>query len=205
MSLCGRVSGNIVGADCSDIIQPGVESEAYIINLADIDRATSTVDSDGMITNIAITTVGAAAYLVQTLERGLRGEVALVKGTYVSSYDHKVGIKIFDNSPLIKKGIDNLEKGKYCIILKNKYLKSSAVSPELVGQTVYEAYGWTQGLQAMEITRATDDNELKSGYNIVMGTMEGEQETFLPRIVFKTSLAATEAMLVALLTPVPTP
>ena len=163
MSLCGRVSGNIVGADCSDIIQPGVESEAYIINLADIDRATSTVDSNGMITNIAITTVGAAAYLVQTLERGLRGEVALVKGTYVSSYDHKVGIKIFDNSPLIKKGIDNLEKGKYCIILKNKYLKSSAVSPELVGQTVYEAYGWTQGLQAMEITRATDDNELKSG------------------------------------------
>lgn len=205
MSYCGSIAADILAADCNDLPISGVETTAWIMNLADIDKTTSTVDSDGMVTNIAITTVGKAAYTISALEKAIRGETALTQGTYKPTWDHIVGVKIFDNCPLIKKSINDLTLGRYVIVIANKWRKTTVTGPEVIGQTVYEVYGWGQGLVAREATRATDDTELSSGWNVVLGCAEGEMENFPPRIVFKTSEALTLAMLVALETPVPGP
>jgi len=117
MSYCGSIAADILAADCGDLPISGVETTAWIMNLSDINKTTSTVDTDGMITNIAITTSGKAAYTVSALEKAIRGEATLTQGTYKPSWDHKIGIKVFDNCPLIKKATHDLSLGRYVVVI----------------------------------------------------------------------------------------
>lgn len=198
---CGKLAMGVIGADCANPLVQGVKPTAIILNHDDIDLDLTTV-VDGVITNIALK-AGAIGYLAETLNNGIDANIALAKGAYYNGWDQNFVLRIFDNSPKVKQFIDQLSKSKIVVILENKYIKYNPTSPEVKGETVYEAYGFYTGLELNEATRDTTDADTKGGYVLTCGCNDTAKEPTLPLTVFKTDLDTTSTMINELTVVVP--
>lgn len=204
---CGKLSMGVVGVDCDNPLIMGVEPNAIIINHSDIDIEASTI-ANGIITTLKLKMesdgkTNRHGYLAQTLNDGISTNVAFAKGTYYSGWDQNFTLRLFDNTPKVKRFIDQLAKSKVAIIVKNKHVKyaTPADTEEVKGQTVYEIYGFYTGLELNEATRDSTDADTKGGYVLTCGCDENSKEPMLPLTIFRTDLATTETMVNGLLKP----
>lgn len=188
---CGELTRGIIAVDCNSPLVSGLRTTAYIMNTDDIDRST-TVITNGVITDFQLK-AGKSAYKVQVAEDGIMGMQTFVRATYSTGWTHQISLKLLDISKEVKDFITELQYGRVTIIVANKYIKEG-LTP---GDTVYEVYGYSLGLQLTEGTRDTSNADVDGGYEITLSTKEGEKEKLILS-VFKTDLTTTETMLDAL-------
>lgn len=188
---CGKLSTGIIGADCANPLVPGVKPRAILINRDDIDTDLTTIE-DGIITNLVLKSKG---FLAETLDNGIDANIAFAKGTYYNGWDHNFVFRVFDNTPKVKKFIDELSKSRIVVIIENSYVKYNPAAPEKKGETVYEAYGFYTGLELKEATRDAKDADTKGGWVLTCGCNDSAKEPTLPITVFKNTLADTQTLI----------
>jgi hypothetical protein len=197
---CGKLSMGVVGLDCNNPLIMGIKPNAIIINHNDIDIEKTTISANGIITKLVLKEDGAGStrkgYLAQTLNDGISTNVAFAKGTYSNGWDQNFTLRLFDNTPKVKKFIDELSKSRVVVIIENNHVKYADPidSEEKKGETVYEAYGFYTGLELNEATRDSTDADTKGGYVLTCGCDESSKEPSLPITIFNDSLAATKIM-----------
>lgn len=213
---CGKLSMGVVGIDCNNPLVMGVKPNAILINYDDIDLdPQSTKIENGVITSIKLKVDRDDAgvenprygYLAQTLNDGISTNLAFAKGTYYNGWDQNFTLRLFDNTPKVKKFIDQLSKSRVAIIVENNHMKFADPydGGEKPGETVYEIYGFYTGLELNEATRDSTDTDTKGGYVITCGCDENSKEPTLPITIFKDSLAITKTMVEGLLPPTVNP
>jgi len=185
----GDLTANIVAADADKPVTLGVESEAILINISDVDQTLTTIVG-GVITNLVLK-AGKKAYSFDTLNHGLDFDDKLKKGKYRKMFTPSTILRVFDKTQDIKSRIMEISKGIFIVILKNK-------SFDTVGATKYEAYGFYSGLELNDyVSNSTDADGVV--FSLTLGTNDNAPEPSLPLSVFKTDITTTESMIKALI------
>ena len=180
---CNKLSRGVEGFDCKNPLIPGVKPKAVLINIEDVD-IDETELSDGIITKLILKS-GKIGYSAETLEDAISTNVAFAKGTYYSGWDQNFVLRIFDNSPKVKKFINELSRSRVIAVVENKYVKYNlAGSDEVKGETVFEVFGFFTGLKLNEATRDSTDADTKGGYVITLGCDDNAKEPMLPITLF---------------------
>lgn len=189
MADCSKITSGLVAANCLASATPGIGTNIYLINQADIDLTTSVVTSN-VITSLVLET-GKYGYLFQSLDESATGEASLAKGKFFSKVQHDLTIRIFVKTELAKAFINSLITARIVAIVENKESGNA-------GDTKYEAYGWNAGLVLTDLKQIA---EMTDGvvYEVKLGSSDTSKENSLPKSVFKTDLATTETMLEALI------
>ena len=196
---CGKLSMGVVGVDCKHPLLMGVKPNAIIINHDDIDIEQTKIDN-GVISSLVLKTDSSTTrkgFLAQTLNDGISTNVAFAKGTYYNGWEQNFTLRLFDNTPKVKKFIDELSKSRVVVIIENNHVKYGEPTDkeEQQGETVYEAYGFYTGLELNEATRDSTDADTKGGYVLTCGCDENSKEPTLPITIFDQSLSITKTMI----------
>lgn len=196
MAGCGKLIQGLTGFVCSQAPSTGAEGDVILINLSDIDKDNSVVVVDSVTQKVTIQSIvlkaGTKGYMYITEGRTLNEAGAtMVRGTYRNSWTHTVPFRVMVKNEDAKAFINSMVAGvRIVAILKNK---ESGID----GDVKYEAYGWTNGLEA---TEGTTTIQFTDGvvYNITMASVDTATEPLLPLSVFDTDIATTKTMLDAL-------
>ncbi len=185
---CGSELNNVIAANCEIPALAGTYGEVILIPYSAIDRARSVV-ADDVISEIALKT-GRKAYSFTTFDNAPLGAPSLVAGTYINSFQHDLTLRVFVKREEIKAFLNSLANARVVAILKNKELGEA-------GEVQYEAYGWDSGLVMNPLT---SDTSMADGvvYEMMSGNDDISKERSLPKSVWDTDLATTEAMLASL-------
>ena len=205
---CGKLSMGVVGLDCNNPLVMGVKPNAIIINHDDIDIEKTVISVDGLITSLVLKVdevedgsgtgnmieVSRKGFLAQTLNDGISTNIAFAKGAYYNGWDQNFTLRLFDNTPDVKRFVDQLSKSRVVVIVENNHVKYADPknSEEKKGETVYEVYGFYTGLELNEATRDSTDADTKGGYVLTCGCDENSKEPTLPITFFNTDLTTTK-------------
>lgn len=182
--------------DCDNPLAPGVNQRLILFNLADIDTITYDVTESSIITDIALKT-GTQAYAFQGVRQSLTAQYEFVPQTVSVGYDHQVNFQVFDISQSQKDNLEALGVVKTVAIVEN-------VNAPGNGETYFEVYGPTRGLEPQTMTRLAADLETAGSFSIELKTSDNEgKESKMPNTWFDTDYATTLAKVEALLTPAP--
>ena len=117
--------------------------------------------------------------------------VSLSVGTYRNTLIHTAMLRIFTKNEDSKKFVNQFIAGARVIaVFKNKEEGKD-------GDVKYEAYGWDNGLEISELTNTVAMTDTIV-YDLQLASTDAAQEGSLPKSVFDTDLATTEAMLASL-------
>jgi hypothetical protein len=184
-----------------DVIIPGKEDLMYAIPLDWIDKAACVFNtSNPMILEDLILKTPASPLDYKAFKIiGKRGSnyagSVLAKGKYSVGRTHDTSFFIFDNDPIAKKLVAEYSNTTFVIVAKTKYNnRTKAGTPS---DCLYEVYGWDNGMDISEETNTNAD--ANGGWFLKAATPEGAIEGLPPLTFFKTSAAATEAAVLALL------
>jgi hypothetical protein len=187
-TICGKINASIAKS-CVTPLQGGTEDRAWIINKADI--ASVSYEAGGEIVEDIVLNSGASAFYIDGKNNSIEPNSAMVDVGYFNMFDHTVTFKGFDISPNIKSQLNSAKDGKYVVIVEN-YFKGTA------GNSAFEVYGLSTGLEFSEITRNANDEATQGAFHFVL-TTKVNKESKLPNPLFVTSYAATKAVLEGLL------
>jgi hypothetical protein len=189
---CSNLTQGLVAAMCNQSATVGADDDVFLINFNDIDKTEST-ETNNIISNITLKN-DKQAYAFQTIGKSLNGSgVSFSKGTYRNTVAQNIWLRIFVKTEAVKTFVNEFISGARVVaVVKNK-----ETGPD--GQVKYEAYGWDNGLELNELAATI---EMTDGvvYPLNIGSSDTAQEGSLPKSVFITSEAATEAMLAGLIT-----
>lgn len=185
---CGELSAGVVLDSCKRAIA-GINSDVILINYADIDRVASVV-TDNVITTLTLKATK-KAYKFECRDGSPVGEVNLVKGKHLPGWDHILNLVAITKTEDIKKMISILAVAKIVAIVDNKEQGGATKA------TRYEVYGYDAGLELMESANTTEFAD-EIVYNLKLGTAEAK-ENAIPKSIFKTDAAATQIMVLGLL------
>lgn len=192
---CSELTTGLVAAECNTNATAGLEDEVILLNFADVNKASSTVSDDNIISSIVMHT-GKTGFEFETFGKAYdEAGATFVKGTYRNTWQHNLPLRIFVKNENAKKFVNEFGAGaKIIAIVKNKEAGTD-------GEVKYEAYGWDNG---MELNESTNTVAMTDGvvYTLTVGSSDTAQEGSLPKTVFDTDLTTTEEMIDALL---PTP
>jgi len=194
MSNCNITVG-YAPADCYDLGIGGVTGNLYLINYDDWKTATITRDPDGTITDVALTTSGAAAYKYELTRGGSVPATPLtVNNGGKSGFVHTVAAFIPTRSQSIKAEFEKLTNyGRVIAIL--------VMDDNVV---VSEVYGDEAGLVLSAYDETPGDPAKGGGIQPTLGTPgDTTMEVRSPVNFIDTDRATTIAKLEALLVPVP--
>jgi hypothetical protein len=195
-TACGGIS---LGStySCTAPVVPGVNQRLLLGNLDDISSITySSTPPTTIIENITMKQ-GKAMFAFQGVRQSLNPQYELVPGTTSVGYNHTVNFLAFQISQAVKDNLEKLGLEKVFSIIENK----NAVGNE---NNFFECYGLNVGLEASSLMRIPADQESGGAFTITLNTPEAEgKEPKMPQTFFKTSYAATLALVNALLTPAP--
>lgn len=166
-SLCEKLLNGCIAADCENPMFAGVNAEALIFNLSQIDSVTYSTSNGNIVTGITMKTDGNSgtycAYTCQQLgNRPYEGsQVEMTEGTFVNRFTNTIQLAVMDNGPEVCHDIiDNFANGKFAVILQNEYKHTN-------GDNKYQMFGFKRGLRCTAITREVwGDNE--SAYIITL-------------------------------------
>lgn len=182
-----------------DVIVPGVENIVYAINFEDVNKALSTFDGSNELTldGIVLTTSSPAvtAFTMEGQKNSFVKECTFAPSKFVNGWMHKLTGRVFDNDPIAKKRVTELANGKFIVIVKNIYKNANKVGTP--NDSTYEVYGWANGLNASVINNT--DADTRGGWYFELASIADYPEPNLPYAFFKTSIAATDALIAALL------
>jgi hypothetical protein len=187
-TICGKINASIAKS-CTVPLQGGTEDRAWIINKADI--ASVTYASGGEVVEDIVLNSGATAFYIDGKNNSIEPNYAMVDLGFFNMFDHSVTFKGFDISPDIKAQLNSAIDGKYVVIVEN-YFKGTA------GNSAFEVYGLTTGLEFSELTRNPNDEATQGAFHFIL-TTKTNKEAKMPNSLFVTSYAASKAVVEALL------
>lgn len=189
---CANLSENVL-LDCQLRIAAGANDNLFLLNYNDIAAITRDMTNPNLIESFSLVS-GAFIYKIEGFNDSVEPRSALVESRYSKLYDHEVTFKIFDNTVEIKNQIDRMAQGKMVAIIENNFAGSD-------GETKFEIYGITGGLQLRETERIVADEETQGAYNLVLRSSDRSKEPNLPASLFDTSIAVTRAFINGLVKP----
>ena len=192
MSCSDITNTAILAGDCSSSGVSGTEGLVYLMNLGDINKATSTLVNN--VLTAFVMKPGKYATPFTTIADSTVGSYETVEGTYKNSFTHKLALNIFVKTESIKDFVNDMLNARVVAIVGNRNEGNA-------GDTKYEVYGFNAGLK---ITAEKGDTKVADGiyYTIELSTPKDSTESSLPYSLYKTSLELTEAVLESLIEPV---
>jgi len=187
-TICGKINKDI-SKSCEFPLQAGTRDKAKIINLSDIQSIVYDSTNKAQVKDIVLVS-GASAFVVDGINNSIRPQAMLVDGTYTKRFDHQVEILGFDLSPEMKEHINAGVEGRYVIITENFFQGED-------GQSAFEVYGLTTGLEFTVLNRNANDAETQGAFSITFLT-KNNKEPKLPNAFFDTDYPTTKALFDAL-------
>ena len=166
----------------------GQENEIIVIPMRILDSYTENGSNHLIVEDITIAAGGNRAYQYKGDSKLIATDKGLIRDEFADGYRHRLPFKIHDNKPDTKLELQSLRAERHCVIVKNLY-KGTA------GNAKWEIFGIDVGMEVA----ISEDTEGKNSYNIEFVTPEATKEPHLPRNFYKTSEAATDALVEALL------
>lgn len=178
--------------DCDFPLVGGVKDDIILMNLDDIDSVTRN-GSNAQVIEAVTKATGKTGFKFEGKNNSVDPQVSLVKQRYSEVYDHEVMFKVFTNDPTTKLQLEKLVQGKVVAFVHNNHVNSA-------GNSAFEIYGLSQGLDCVELTRVLNDADTQGAWNVVLRTNEQTKEPHLPNPLFITDYATTLAVFNGLLT-----
>lgn len=161
-NLCEKLLNACIGADCSNPIYSGIDSNAWLFNKSEV-SFTYDETNPNIITDFVMATytdgsddVTAHGYTVQQLGKTpyTGTNTTMVEGNVSNKFTNNFAFVIPDNSPAAAEVLDNLANGKFVAVIKNEYDGS-----DHRGQ--FQVYGAKKGLvaSAMENDKYSEDTD----------------------------------------------
>lgn len=189
---CSKIKVGFEMAACGKPALAGTAPRVILLNYTDIDKAVSDMSAtDENVIESIVLLAGAKGYEVDTLPNATVGEDTINKGTYTSTHQQNLTVRIFKKSAAAKKFVNGLTNARVVAIVQNN-------DRGVAGDTKYEVYGWDSGLELNDLTASTEmaDNV---PYLFTLGSGSVAQEGSLPKSFFNTDEATTDAAVDALL------
>lgn len=194
MGACDFKIAKEIAFDCANMSEKGIEKIGYIVNYADVIKA-SCGRSGNLITSLALAT-GAHGYKIIVPEgTPFNGTlIEAVVGTYKTKWNKTVAFVILDSGPEVSANIiDKLANGKFVIVLENVYAGADS-------KNKFEVYGFEQGLKLTAGSRDLYSDDVDGGWSV---TLQEQNAPSSGLFLFSESEAATRTMLASLETQVP--
>lgn len=186
---CSKITTGFIVADCDGPAIAGTSGRVILLSFTEIDRAKSTV-ANNVISTIVLKS-GAKGYEVDSLPNAVVGDTPATVGTYVTTFQHTLTVRLFKKSEAAKKFINQLPMARVVAIVENNERGAK-------GEVKYEVYGWNSGLTLTELTGST---EMTDGvaYQVGLGSSSVAQEKTVPMSFFNTDESTTDEAVEALL------
>ena len=191
MSNCSEIIQDVIGAECGKNATVGLEDDLILINFDDIDKPGSTV-TNNVISELVLNGTK-KGFKFSTIGRSMNeaGVPSVNRGTYKNTVIHSLPLRIFVKNEKVKDFVNKfIEGARVGAVVKNREIGEA-------GEVKYEFYGFDNGL---EITTLVATTAMTDGivYDITISSVDGAEEGSLPKSIFDTDLATTEAMLASL-------
>ncbi|HKR03464.1 MAG TPA: hypothetical protein VJY62_02430 [Bacteroidia bacterium] len=191
-SLCGRVAAGVT-LDCDNPIISGVDADLILFNRNEVDLATVTYNTlNKLIIEAMAMQATKPAFKFEGKNLSVVPKQSLVKKDFSSNIEHLIDFYVFTSTPDVKKNLESMKDGNLGGIVLNKFTGAT-------GNAAYEVYGWDCGLEMFILERNLGDDVTGSAYKIQLKSNPKALEPHLPRNIFITSLAASKAVVDALL------
>ncbi|MDE6499779.1 MAG: hypothetical protein K2K83_03635 [Rikenella sp.] len=184
---CGQLSKSLTLAACGSSTA-AIKAKIIIGNHDDIDKDASKV-ADGVCSELMLTKSSGGAFLYESHRNAFEANCTLAKGTYQSSYDHQIVLRIFVKSQEAKDELNKLKDSKVFVITEGE----DARNPE----TRFEIYGFDNGLVLTDLQAATTDSDGVI-YTVTLASNDNSKESGLPVSLWAGSIEATRAAVDAL-------
>lgn len=165
MATCDFLLASAIAADCSNPQVGGLESDAVIINRADVDFDSCVRDSanPSIVSTLALKSGKTGFAVTQMGNTPFTGSNhAFVAGTYRNKFNKVSAFLVPDHSPACSKNIiDQLANGDFVVVVKNKYAGSDS-------KAKYEILGYEAGLKATEMTRDPYSEDSDGGWLVTL-------------------------------------
>ena len=194
MGECDFKIAKEIAFDCANMSEKGVEKVGYIVNYADVIKA-SCNRSGNIISALALVS-GARGYKIIVPEgTPFNGTlIEAVVGTYKTKWNKTVAFVVLDSGPTVSADIiDKLANGKFMIVLENVYAGADA-------KNKFEVYGFEQGLKLTAGIRDLNSYDTDGGWSV---TLQEQNAPSSGLFLFSTDENTTRALLKALETVVP--
>lgn len=191
MAECAQISADLE-IDCDNVLTPGAEDLAWVINRDDWKDATITrnVTNPQIIEDIVLPS-GAVAYRIEGQNNSILPKYNSVKGRYVNLYNHEFNFKVFKIDPATKLQLEKLGNGRVVVIFENKFRTTT-------GNTSFEVLGSASGLIVPDggILRDPGDSETTGAYDVTLKSEETQGlEPHLPATIFITDYTTSKAVI----------
>lgn len=185
---CSDIISNIVGFDCKKKTAAGTSGKVYLINYADVDKASSIV-VDNVVSQLVLKS-GKYAYSAETADgNAVVGTATPNVGTYVTTVTHAVQMRLFIKDEATKAAVNRMLNARVVAIVENK----DTNNPE----THWEVYGYENG---MKVSEGTITTEMTDGvvFDLTLSSTDNSTESSIAKSVWNTDTKTTEAMIEAL-------
>jgi hypothetical protein len=183
-TVCGLITSAQV-PDCTNVNTNGLDVIIYIANKSEI---TSLTFTGSTLVCEAITFVAGKKFYSYEGKRTSPNAIQETKvGKLQTSFIHTVTQAVFKVTGAAKLELENMCNGLVVCMVSNKYQGSA-------GDSQYELFGYNQGLIA-ELKRDQSDADGVGTYLLTLKTPDGYSEPHLPYAFYKTSKAATDALI----------
>lgn len=197
-TTCGNIASSLIAAACGKAPSGGTDSEVYLVNYADVDKAGSTVTGN-VISTLKLKT-GAKMYRLVSKAKATTGEATFARGTYFDTFDHSVTLRAFTKNQPTKDFLNNLIGARVMVIVTNnedgayEISEQGAVTAKETNATKYELYGWDSGLTLSALPYSTELSD-SVFFSATLASDDASKEGELPKTVLSTSIANTKTML----------
>ncbi len=187
---CTTELESVVAASCDGATIAGLRGEVILLPFSGIDYESS-VEANNVLSDIALKE-GYLGAKFETMDQANSAVASLSAGTYFNTMQHDLTIRALLKDDAIKSFFNNLLNSRVVAIVKN-------FDGGTDGKVTYEVYGWNGGLKpsSLNYDSAMSDNVVCEA---VLGNDDIAKEKSLPKTLFSTSVAATEALVVSLYT-----
>lgn len=172
--------------DCDNKPKGGIEVNVVLINMEDIDKATSTLDvtNDLLITNIGLKD-NTSGYTIEGIKQAQGASFEMVKKEEsFDMYKHNFNGVILNPSIENKKSLSNIGAGgRYVAVIEKKWKGTDQAD-------AFEVLGWDSGLVISEMT--WNSKEADGVIRFVLSNEDGYEESEMPRNVLETDYATTK-------------
>lgn len=194
MGACDFKIAKSIEFDCANMSEKGVEKIGYIMNYADVVKASC--NRTGNILAALALADGAHGYKIIVPEgTPFNGTlIEAVVGTYKTKWNKTVAFVVLDSGPDVCKDIiDKLANGKFVIVLENVFAGTDS-------KNKFEVYGFEQGLKMTAGTRDLNSDDTDGGWSV---TLQEQNAPSSGIFLFDTDETTTRALLTALETVTP--
>ena len=183
---CGKITQNIL-FDCEKTATvTGVEKRMVLLNRGDF-QVTLDANNKHLVTDITLNS-GATGYAIEDAKgKAIKPSYEPDESGPQTTYRHKVGFIIYENSAAIKQEISRMTNGSLVAIVENKDKGTN-------GGAAFEIYGLNSGLMLKGNSRDPHSKETGAGYSLSLENDEDSPEPTMPLTLYKTDYATTKAL-----------